>query len=281
MFSSEFILNEILPHLIPTLGCIASNTLVLTTLPISLKIRQERKIGAFNPLPTVLGVLNCLAWLQFAFSSRNPYVFFSNFLGSGMNCFYLLTAYEAKDITRKQKDSMILFLAIGLLSLMSSMMITNIIIPFIYSDSSSQYYYQMQIAGYVATIAQFFFYSSPLLAFKEAFRTKNSIYFQLPLAIALAANSTLWLSYGLLIGSAFMYIPSGISLMISMVQLISCYVWPRRELVEDDEKYHQVAVDDQLTGIQSKEIEEGGLLGFLNTGKVIDKRRTRCYSMIL
>jgi len=60
--------------IVPALGVVTSNALMLAALPAILKIRESRKLGGYNPLPPAWGILNCMGWLLFAFVVKGNYI---------------------------------------------------------------------------------------------------------------------------------------------------------------------------------------------------------------
>ena len=270
----------ILSHVVPSIGVLTSNALLLTTMPTILLIRHSGRLGAYYPVPTVLGLLNCLAWLLFAIYTQDPYVFASNIGGVGLSAFYLLTAYEAKDITRGVRDTMAIFLACGLVLLMSSSMVNSVILPRLFvGDAMALLEAQKTVAGLVAVAAQFTFYSSPLLAFREALRAKNSIYFHRPLAYALSINSALWMTYGFLIKMPFMYVPSTISLFIALMQILCCSIWPATPF-DDDNEEHAPALPQDASGRDLSGAASRAPI-HLRAPHITARQSRRCYSMIM
>jgi solute carrier family 50 protein (sugar transporter) len=47
-----------------------------------------------NPLPFLGIVANCTAWLLYGTLTRDPYVYFSNFLGLPLGFFYVFTTIK-------------------------------------------------------------------------------------------------------------------------------------------------------------------------------------------
>jgi len=56
--------------IVPALGVMTSNLRMLASLSRVNRIRETRKLDGFNPIPPVWGVLNCIAWLLFAFITK-------------------------------------------------------------------------------------------------------------------------------------------------------------------------------------------------------------------
>jgi solute carrier family 50 protein (sugar transporter) len=71
----------------PAIGVIISNFMWLSPLPAVLEVRITRSIGALNPYPFAITVLNCIGWVIYGCLIQDFFVFFSNIFGLMLGTF--------------------------------------------------------------------------------------------------------------------------------------------------------------------------------------------------
>jgi len=96
---------------------------------------------------------------------------------------------------------------------------------------------------------------------------RNSIYFSLPIAAAGCLNSSLWFTYGMLTGNEFLYVPSGASFFVAVVQVLCCFIFS--------------ATEPSAGGGAGGEEREQLLPGAGDDLRVRARRLERCVSMIM
>ena len=81
-------------------------------------------------------------------------------------------------------------------------------------------YQREQIVGYVVNINLCFFYFAPLTTMVEVCRTRSAASIHRPTTIMTCCNSFFWLSYGLAVHDAFIYVPNGVGLGFGLMQVM-------------------------------------------------------------
>jgi len=152
----------------------------------------------------------------------------------------MLTLFDARDATQLQKTRIVYILTIGLVLIMTAFCAAVIIVapggP-IFPIGSDVYAHNIaeDIAGWTAVIVQLCFNFAPLTVLRVVLKEKNSIYFNLPMALSGCVNSILWASYGLLDGNMFIAANSGVSLIIGLIQVVCCLVLKARAPIIEPE----------------------------------------------
>lgn len=224
-------------HVAPALGVLVACMLFASPLKAVKGVRQTRQLGSLNPLPYVAMWANCVAWLVYAFLTRDPYVLASNVPGVLIASYMAISCYGiAED---KIRNTMLL----GILAFTSLLVSAGITISFFHLDKSSM----ISVWGTVTVVILIIFYTAPLSVLAEVFATRSSASLYLPFAIMNMVNGLLWSAYGVAVPDAFIYGPNLVGAIFGGLQVILCIVYPSRSV--DRAKAATPSREDSETGM--------------------------------
>ncbi|KAJ8602038.1 hypothetical protein CTAYLR_002736 [Chrysophaeum taylorii] len=193
----------------PSLGVVVANSLFLSSVPAVVGARSASSLGDLNPLPWAFTLVNCLAWLHYAFVVRNKYAFFSNALGVLLGLFYTMTgmAYGSKS-QRSQLEAVAVGFSLATL-------VASFCSCFVLETLEAR----RALAGLLANAILVIFYAAPLSTLGKVLETKSAASIYAPLSALNTLNGALWVAYGIAIGDYFIAAPNAAGLALGLVQL--------------------------------------------------------------
>lgn len=99
------------------------------------------------------------------------------------------------------------------------------------------------IVGIAVNINLLFFYGAPLSTIFAVLKTKDSSSIHRWTMLMNTANATFWTAFGFGVTDYFIMIPNGIGTVLGAVQMILCFVVPKREVLEETTE----TIDVELT----------------------------------
>jgi len=155
-----------------------------------------------------------------------------------------ITANENK-ISPKNKERLLSQLAVGSFTknapakheqiVLGIVILWTIVISIISFGTNLEPSDRESIVGVVANINLLFFYGAPLSAIWTVLQTRNSSSIHIPTMITATVNGTFWGAFGFAIMDYYMFIPNGIGVMLGVVQMLLCFIFPRTEIVNKED----------------------------------------------
>lgn len=193
----------------PALGTVVANVMFLASLPAVLDARAAGALGDLNPVPWAMILANCVAWLHYGFLQGNPYIFWSNALGSLLGLFYTMTGMALGDAAQRQQMENI---ALGFSAV-------HVLASYFSALKLKSAHAKQLLAGYIANAIVILYYAAPLSTMAAVLESKSASSIHGPLVAVNGANGALWLVYGLTIGDPFVWVPNGTGSLLAGLQL--------------------------------------------------------------
>jgi len=256
MITQEVLLTTVAP----ALGAVIANGMFLAPLAAVNKARKDGTLGDLNPLPFPAIIGNCVAWLAYGYTTKNPYVFASNAVGPLLGLWFTTTGIGLAKSAPERKKLEITTLAYVTAPppLLSCSYYARACCCRYYEDNYHHYYYSYDdddrhhryqlthptplryaavliaggwfavtsplgapvVTGYIANALLLLYYSAPLSTMAEVIKTKSSKSILLPLSLLSLTNGLLWLGYGLAVKDFFIAVPNGIGVGLTGIQLL-------------------------------------------------------------
>ncbi|KAL7753796.1 hypothetical protein RI367_000728 [Sorochytrium milnesiophthora] len=209
--------KAMLSYVVPIAGNITAVMTVASPLSAVLKVRRTRTLGDINPIPYAFIFANALVWIVYGFLVKDYFITGPNLIGVLLGLFYMHSAYVyASDKQRMGIDAV----SIGLtFVIFVGGMVANITVS---HDTGRM------IMGVLSIVVLALFYSSPLSDFYKVLKTRNSVYFYLPLAVTCLANGVLWSIYGFVIRDFFVWGPNLLGACVAALQVLCRVLIPAR-----------------------------------------------------
>jgi hypothetical protein len=147
-------------------------------------------LGELNIMPLIFGVLAATGMLLYSFCIRDYYVFSANFLGLLISIYFTLTVLPKAPEGLRLRVVLLWILGYAFLFIMACV------------DWMVLGGYK-KVMGGAASFMLLVYYSSPLTTFSRVIRTRNAIYFDIPIAVAGTFTASLWATYGFIVGDIF------------------------------------------------------------------------------
>ncbi|MES1917646.1 MAG: hypothetical protein MHM6MM_009359, partial [Cercozoa sp. M6MM] len=90
-------------HVAPAAGAVLAFFLFLAPMKDVRKATRTRDLGGLNPLPFVLILSNCLAWIAYGVALEDWYVFAANWPGLCMGTYYMLSLMDIASRQQRQR----------------------------------------------------------------------------------------------------------------------------------------------------------------------------------
>ncbi|KAJ1516635.1 hypothetical protein HMI54_008714 [Coelomomyces lativittatus] len=194
-------------------------------LPAVLKIRKEQNLGETNPLPFAFIIVNSLVWIEFGnIVLKNAFVTVPNILCIIFGLFYVFTVYGLST-PRQQLFMNLVGIGLSCVIYLSSMICTMVLKDTDVPDSRS-----FTMMGILSVIILSMFYTSPLSVLWKVLKSRNSIYFNLPLAITALANGSFWAGYGFYEGNPYIWGPNLVGATFAVLQIICRLIFRARPI---------------------------------------------------
>lgn len=221
-------------HVVPAIGCVASNAVAFSSISAVLKIRKRGTLETFDPNPLVFCFLSGIAQILYSFSIRDYYCFIGTLPGFMVITFSLLTALGCTDITQARRNRIDFTLWLGLSAIFITAFVAHIVLmpnaigPNVFSLEQASAV-QQKILGTQGVVFLILFMASPLGVIAQVLRERNSIYFFWPLAVTNLLSSGLWGTYGAMKGDIFITGSNVLGVLLAVVQIACCLIFSRVE----------------------------------------------------
>jgi solute carrier family 50 protein (sugar transporter) len=182
----------------PTLGTIFCIGMWLSPLRAVLEVRRTKKLGALNPLPFGITVVNCIAWVMYSCQKRDFFIFFANGSGLVLGFFYCLSIFpylncdENATVEEKQMKMRVEVLVVGGVAFWA--MIAMIVFIILDPTQSKDVTTGQTVVSSFAVITTLSYYASPLTTMAEVIKIKDSSSLYAPMIIMNLATAFLWYS---------------------------------------------------------------------------------------
>ena len=180
----------------PTLGTLFCIGMWLSPLRAVLEVRRTKKLGALNPLPFGITVVNCIAWVMYSCQKRDFFIFFANGSGLVLGFFYCLSIFpylkcdENATVEEKQMKMRVEVLVVGGVAFwaMIAMIVFIILDPTQTKDVTTG----QTVVSSFAVITTLSYYASPLTTMAEVIKIKDSSSLYAPMILMNLATAFLW-----------------------------------------------------------------------------------------
>lgn len=211
-----------LNFIIPIIGSILSILISASPYKGIKEAEKSQSLGTLNPYPFPIIACNNLVWMIYGFLIVNYFMFVPNFIAGA---FVIIFTFKAVRLaTPKVADRLLyVFLGFYLFILFGGMF------SFIVMDGMELSKRRLVI-GIQAVIIQCILYTSPLTTLVRVVKERNSVYFYLPLTVTCLLNGLLWSIYGFVMNDFFVAGPNLAGVFLSLIQILCCVIFPKREL---------------------------------------------------
>ena len=217
----------------PLIGTLICNIMWLSPLPAVLEARRRHSLGALNPLPYGVTVLNCIGWTGYGIMRRDYFVFFSNSSGLVLGIFYSLSALSIMYKPGMGKDERQAHSYLEALVVSAFVMWLGVFLIVGIAASgfgTEQNYFNGSLVGYLGSVCGLIYYSAPLSVMRKVVETKDSSSLYLPTIATNMGNALMWVVYGwFAVNDPIIYGPNFIGLLISSLQLGLIAMYPKKE----------------------------------------------------
>ena len=219
----------------PLIGTLICNVMWLSPLPAVLEARRQHSMGALNPLPFGVTVLNCIGWTGYGIMRRDYFIFFSNSSGLVLGLFYSLSALSIMYRPSMGKDERQAHSYLEALVISAFVMWLGVflIVGIAASGmSKEQDFSNGSLVGYLGSVCGLIYYSAPLSVMRKVVETRDSGSLYAPTIVANMGNALMWVIYGwFAVHDPIVYGPNLFGLLISAVQLGLIAVYPKKEVL--------------------------------------------------
>eukprot|EP01084_Bolivina_argentea_P001052 1936_1 len=211
---------------------IAANLSVQSSgIPTILSIIEKESINANeSPFLFIMLIINGLIGCTYSILTSQTVMFVSQICAIVFGIIYLYTFHHYSVTERKQQIQLyIQFIIIGFIFVS-----TFVIFTFYHNE-----HIVIQFVGILGLLSAIMLMSSPLCVMKAVIRDGTSIYLPKTTVIATFISAFTWLMYGLAKQDEFVWIPNGIGLIASVIQIYLLLNYPAKhtneELIQDIE----------------------------------------------
>ncbi|GLI70269.1 hypothetical protein VaNZ11_015201 [Volvox africanus] len=220
--------NVLLDTVTPALGAVVSTAMYLSPLKAVLRASREKSLGELNPLPFGVTIANCIAWLSYGLLKHDPFVTAPNAAGVLIAVFMTLTAFGLADEEARHKMRFVCCLTAGVMPLL------GVFTAFGAKDAEMQ----KGVWGLAGNVICLIYYAAPLSTMWEVIRTRNSASILVPLTMMNTMNAALWTTYGVAVLDVYIWLPNGIGLALSVLQVALRLVFPARTGILPSHQHH-------------------------------------------
>jgi solute carrier family 50 protein (sugar transporter) len=229
-----------------------------------MEVRRTQKIGSLNPYPFVITIVNCIGWIMYGCMTHNIFIAIANMAGLAAYMFYCmstllyLTKYERENIEVIMLAGLVFWSTLGIIVSQS-----------VFGSDAAGYTSSCLFIGYVGCVFGIAFYAGGKLHISvnlighngnifcvgltkmwEIVRDRDSSSIHVPSAVINTINAALWTLYALAsLNDPNVYIPNGIGLILSILQLIFAGIFPRKKAT--------LALVPQSAAATSNPLQEG------------------------
>jgi len=201
---------------VPALGVALANAMMFSSFPAVLAARRRGSIEGMNIVPFAMTLANCLSWCLYALTIGDVFIFLANGPGVLVGLFLTTTGMSlGSREQRAQLERLTLSTGAVLLGSCATMGLAL-------SGSPEKI---ATLGAILANVICIMFYMAPLSALAEVVRTRCARTLILPLAATAWTNSALWTSYGIATKNIGVFVPNGIGLILSSVQLALLFIF--------------------------------------------------------
>lgn len=190
---------------------LASCYMFASLLPEIRRVRAKRDARDMGLLPILSMLGNCVSWALYGLLLRDYFpLVATNAVGLGFACFYLVVYHQCTPAELRPT----LHKHIGMtLSLLLALVLYAL------TATEESFEAVRDRVGVVSILVSFVMVGSPLVAVREVLRTKNTDVLPFALIAAATLNSTLWLSYGIILANAVVIAPNVVNISLGAFQL--------------------------------------------------------------
>eukprot|EP00299_Pterocystis_sp_00344_P007148 c2173_g1_i1.p1 GENE.c2173_g1_i1~~c2173_g1_i1.p1 ORF type:complete len:222 (-),score=48.22 c2173_g1_i1:65-730(-) len=215
-----------LSSLIPSLGPmamkflqvappVAAQVVFLAPLQVMRKIRAAGTVGSMTPLPYTAMLTNGCLWMLYGGLCQNLTIVVPNISCVAFGAYYVAT------FARYTPRSAMIPHYIGGASIIASAATLAAVLPTPTAINA------LGIMGCTVVVVMF---SGPLAVFRTVIREKSTDSMHFGFTIAAFVNCVAWVSYGVVINDIYLYLPNGLGLFSTIVQLFLFARYGRRVL---------------------------------------------------
>ncbi|GFR43393.1 hypothetical protein Agub_g4470 [Astrephomene gubernaculifera] len=210
--------SAILEKVVPALGAVVSTVMYMSPLKAVLRASKEKSLGDLNPLPFGVTIANTIAWLGYGLLKHDPFVTTPNAIGVLIAVFMTLTAYGLADEHARYRMRIVVCLTSAIMPLL------GVVTAFGGSDAKTQ----QGLWGLAGNVVCLIYYAAPLTSMLEVIRSRNSASILVPLTMMNTLNAALWTTYGVAVRDPYIWLPNGIGLVLSLMQVALRVVFPAK-----------------------------------------------------
>eukprot|EP01137_Pigoraptor_chileana_P011960 Opistho-2@63637 len=210
--------------ILPSFGVVVSVALSLSPMPSVLRImRTGEGLGGLNPIPFPFLFSNALGWLAYGAVQHDIMIILPNVIGGILSLFYITVCAEHGNQRERFTNRIIAFSTLTILG-------TVVVLGMFVVKSAHT---QLLMYGFTTNAILICFFTSPLSGMVQVVRMRDASSISLPIAIASLVNCVLWVAYGVCKTDPFIYVPNGIGLASSILQLFLKMIFRNSDAYEN------------------------------------------------
>ncbi|KAL4174973.1 hypothetical protein KRP22_006901 [Phytophthora ramorum] len=233
---------------VKVLTTIAQIVLRLSPVPELYRVHKRKDVGVMALMPLVALLLCNHIWLIYAYTVKNIFPLFSVCVYGDVVATLYIVIYA-----KWCSDRVYVAKSIVVAGILLALVTTYAVL--VASGAISQSRHQLGLVlGYLANVATFAMYISPLEKLKLVIQTKSSAAIPALLCGIIFVNSTLWLINGIVDDDLFIVVPNVVGLLLSATQLTLYVIYrPKKEVSAADTSGSEInAVLGLETGISEQ-----------------------------
>lgn len=196
----------------PAVGAVLTNGMFLAGVPAVQAARDKGSLGALNPLPFAMVLVNCVAWTSYGMLGGDPFVVVGNLPGVFVGFWMYTTAQKVG--TAEQRQQLVRVVQ-GMSAVFAGCAYAIVLGP-LAGDAPSQLHLALGVANGLSLC----FYASPLTALRDVLRTRCSAPLCGPMSAVALANCGVWVYYGVAIDEPGLVAPNLVGALLSVAQLL-------------------------------------------------------------
>lgn len=222
----------------PLLGSLVATAMFAAPIAdLKEKLQLGVGLGDLNPRPWALLTGNCLGWCAYAYYTNDPFILVSNLPGLVLSLwlnagaaklqYQQLTAYQESSglVVTPQEVWWLRVVLFWSLVLVWVGWVAPFLLPWMGLEARDP----APVVGLLVNLNLVGLYAAPLQTMKEVVREKDSGSIHRPTLVMAHANATFWLLYGLALRDAYVVLPNGVGLSLSLAQAALCLAYSRRQ----------------------------------------------------
>ena len=177
-------------------------------IPTLIEIYRTKSVNAnLNPFLFIAMLMNGIIQMSYGILSQDSTIITTQFIGITLAVIYLVIFYMY--CSRNNQKQILYYLLIIIISIFGG-------IKFIIQYEND---IVIQAFGFLCVFSAIMLLLAPLSVAKAIIRDKNSIYLPKPIVAAGSLANVSWLLYGVILQDIFIWFPSVIGILSSMVQI--------------------------------------------------------------